>query len=61
MIRRGVADCVEKFGGVDLLINNAGVEFAKPFDEMDDDEWRHLLDVNLNGTQSPSRELCFPT
>lgn len=48
-VQSGVADCLATFGKLDILVNNAGVEFAKPLAEFTEDEWRDLLDVNLNG------------
>src|SRR5437764_13922580 len=46
----------DALGGLDLLVNNAGVE--KPFAlvDMPLDEWRRVLDVNLTGTFLCSRE-----
>lgn len=38
------------FGPVTVLVNNAGVENFTPFDEIDGDNWRCILDVNLTGS-----------
>jgi NAD(P)-dependent dehydrogenase (short-subunit alcohol dehydrogenase family) len=40
---------VAQFGQVDLLVNNAGVEYARPFEKFSDEEWEGLLEVNLHG------------
>lgn len=32
---------------VDILINNVGIYDAKPFEEITDEEWQHLFDVNV--------------
>ncbi len=44
-----VEQTVAEFGQIDVLVNNAGVEYAKPLEKFSDDEWQGLLDVNLNG------------
>ena len=36
-------------GGLDVLINNAGISLRHPFVEITPQEWRAVLDVNLNG------------
>jgi glucose 1-dehydrogenase len=46
----------DSFGGVDLLVNNAGVESPFALVDMPLDEWRKVLDVNLTGTFLCSRE-----
>lgn len=42
--------CVDAFGRVDILVAAAGVSSRTSTLEMDDDEWRRVLDTNLTGT-----------
>lgn len=39
----------ERFGGIDVLVNNAGTAIVKPIDEMTPEEWRQTIDTNLTG------------
>ena len=39
----------ELLGGVDVLIANAGISIRKPFLEIEEADWRRVLDVNLTG------------
>jgi len=43
-----VAATVERFGKLDILFNNAGKFTTQPFDEITDELWHEILDVNLN-------------
>jgi 3-oxoacyl-[acyl-carrier protein] reductase len=45
----------EVMGGVDILINNAGLGTSKTLIEMEDDEWHRVIDVTLNGTMRMTR------
>jgi NADP-dependent 3-hydroxy acid dehydrogenase YdfG len=40
---------LETFGGVDLLLNNAGLGFNAAFVDSTPDEWRRMLDTNVMG------------
>ena len=42
-----VRGAVEALGPVDVLVNNTGITIRRPLVELDLDEWRQLLDVNL--------------
>lgn len=46
---RIVGDVVAKFGRLDIAVNNAGIEFKKPFLQVTDQEWNNVLNVNLYG------------
>src|SRR5688572_1143110 len=48
-VARMTNDVVARFGGIDVLVNNAGIRYVKPFLELTEDEWRRTLDVNLTG------------
>ena len=36
-------------GGIDVLVANAGISIRKPFLEIEEADWRRVLDVNLTG------------
>jgi NAD(P)-dependent dehydrogenase (short-subunit alcohol dehydrogenase family) len=44
-----VAATVETFGGIDVLVNNAGITINTPAEEMTTNEWNRVVDVNLSG------------
>lgn len=48
-VRQMVAAIEEKLGAVTLLVNNAGIAKQCLFQDMSEDYWRHIFDVNLNG------------
>ena len=39
----------DQFGRIDVLVNSAGVNSATPFLEVDEEEWDHIMNVNLKG------------
>jgi NAD(P)-dependent dehydrogenase (short-subunit alcohol dehydrogenase family) len=46
-----------RFGGVDVLVNNAGVSLLSPAEETTAEQWRRVLEVNLTGPFLLSRAL----
>ena len=42
-----LAACLEHFGGVDVMVANAGVPHGAPFLELDEATWERVLAVNL--------------
>ena len=49
-VRAAVATVVERCGGLDVVVANAGVGVVGTVEDNADDEWRRVLDVNLMGT-----------
>ena len=43
-----VQAAVEKFGQLDILVNNAGITRDTTFKKMTEEDWRKVIDVNLN-------------
>jgi len=46
---RVVEETLDRFGGLDVLVNNAGVGVFAPIHEMDLEDWQVQIDTNLNG------------
>jgi len=44
---RAVAEVVQAYGGLDILINNAGTSAARPFEQIEPEEWAADLDLKL--------------
>ncbi len=44
-----VKKTVEKFGKIDVLVNNAGIYRRKPTETLEESEWDKIMDVNLKG------------
>ena len=53
---RGFAEAREAFGGLDLLVNNAGLESPLLLVDMPLDEWERVIKVNLTGVFLCPRE-----
>ncbi len=49
-LERVVARTVDLFGRIDGLVNNAGVNFVKPFLETREEDWDHIMEVDLKGS-----------
>jgi len=46
-IREMVADAIKTFGAIDVLVNNAGIQYVAPIDEFPEAKWDAIIAVNL--------------
>ena len=46
-VRDSIDRTVEKFGGLQCVINNAGMVLVKPLDECSEEQWDYVMDVNV--------------
>ena len=44
---RVIATCAEQMGGIDVLVNNAGTSFARPLDELTDEDWQAQWNLHV--------------
>lgn len=56
-IQQAMAHVVAAFGGLDTLVNNAGVPLTRPAVDVSEREWDEVLGVNLRGTFFLSQQM----
>ncbi|HET7766355.1 MAG TPA: 3-hydroxybutyrate dehydrogenase [Burkholderiales bacterium] len=58
-VKAGTRAVVEAFGGIDILVSNAGIQTVHPLEQFPFDEWKKLLAIHLDGAFLTTRE-CLP-
>jgi len=53
-----VAAVIEHFGRIDVLFNNAGIIGRQSLLDSTEEQWRRVIDVNLNGTFFMTQAVC---
>ena len=48
-VEKGVSDTIAKYGKVDILVSNAGIQIVHPIVDFPFDEWKKLLSIHLDG------------
>lgn len=47
--RELVQRCVDELGGLDVLVNLAGIDLEAPAERFNEDDWREVIEINLSG------------
>jgi 3-hydroxybutyrate dehydrogenase len=58
-VNEGVAAVVAKFGGVDILVSNAGIQIVHPIEEFPFADWKKMLAIHLDGAFLTTKA-CLP-
>ncbi|HXE22148.1 MAG TPA: 3-hydroxybutyrate dehydrogenase [Rhodoferax sp.] len=58
-VNAGVAAVVKAWGGVDVLVSNAGIQIVHPLEEFTLAEWKKMLAIHLDGAFLTSKA-CLP-
>jgi NAD(P)-dependent dehydrogenase (short-subunit alcohol dehydrogenase family) len=53
---RVLGACAERFGGIDVLVNNAGASSSRPLNELHDEEWQAQWELNVLAPMRLMRE-----
>ena len=48
-VNAGIDACVKAFGGIDILVSNAGIQIVYPIEEFPFADWKKLLSIHLDG------------
>ena len=56
-VQRLADEAIERFGRVDILVNNAGWNIVQAIDEIRDEDWNYLVDLNLSHVMALTRAL----
>ncbi len=49
-VKKLIETAVSTYGGIDVLVNNAGVNFVKPFEKVEPADWDRVINTDLRGT-----------
>ena len=58
-VNAGVAEVVKAWGGVDVLVSNAGIQIVHPLEEFTLAEWKKMLAIHLDGAFLTTKA-CLP-
>jgi NAD(P)-dependent dehydrogenase (short-subunit alcohol dehydrogenase family) len=56
-VQRVAAEAAGRLGKVDILVNNAGWNIPQAIDEIRDDDWQYLVELNLNSVMAMTRAI----
>lgn len=57
-VKKMVEYIINKYGKIDVLINNAGISFVKMFTELEDEDWNYVINNNLYSVFCVTQEVA---
>lgn len=54
-VKKGFAEILDVFGGIDCVVNNAGIQIISPFENFVFADWKKLIDIHVHGSFLVSR------
>lgn len=57
-VKKAIGKFENEQGAIDILINNAGINIRGPFADFDENEWKKVLDINVNGAMIVSQAVA---
>ena len=54
-VKYAISNYENNLGRIDILINNAGINFRGPFESFEEKQWKIILDTNINGAMIVSQ------
>lgn len=49
-VNAGVQACVDKFGSIDILVSNAGIQIVHPIEDFPYEDWKKIIAIHLDGS-----------
>jgi 3-hydroxybutyrate dehydrogenase len=59
-IRNMISEAEQKFGGIDILVNNVGIQFVSPIEDFPADKWDAIMSLNLSAAFHTTKAV-FPS
>ena len=56
-LKTAIHSLLDSFGGIDVLVNNAGIAQVKLFTDLSDEDWQTMVDTNLSGAFYTTRAI----
>lgn len=54
-VEAGVKACIDEFGGIDILVSNAGIQIVHNFEDFPFEEWKKMMAIHADGAFLTSR------
>ena len=60
-VTAGVQAAVDKFGSIDVLVSNAGIQIVHPIEDFPYEDWKKIIAIHLDGARMATCQPAAPT